>query len=258
MTILNRVLLGLACSASIVSAQSTPKTGQEVLQRMHDAYAGKWYRTLTFVQKTTRFASDGTPTVSTWFESLEHAGPGQTRLRIDIGDPSVGTGMLYTADSTTRISQGKVTLAQAGGNEFLPMIEGVYMQPVSRTVAELKETGVDMQKVTKGAWRDRPVWIVGTTSLADTTSPQFWIDTQRNVVVRMIIIPAPNAGPMDIHLDGYVPLSGGWLATKVAMHAKGKPVQTEEYSDWKANVDLPKSLFDPATWTTAPHWAKKP
>ena len=258
MNTLNRVLLALACSTSFASAQSTPKTGQEVLQRMHDAYAGKWYRTLTFVQKTTRFQNDGKPVVSTWFESLEHAGPGATRLRIDIGDPSMGTGMLYTADSTTRIRDGRIASAQAGGNEFLPMIEGVYMQPVSRTMTELEATGIDMQRVTKGEWRKRPVWIVGTTSPADTSSPQFWIDVARNVVVRMIIVPAPNAGPMDIHLDGYVPLAGGWLATKIAMHANGKPVQTEEYSDWKANVDLPKALFDPATWTTAPHWAKKP
>ena len=102
------VLLAVSCVTPVVSAQSAPKSGQEVLQRMHDAYAGKWYRTLTFVQKTTRFADDGKQTVSTWFESLEHAGPGETRLRIDVGDPSVGTGMLYTADSTTRIRQGEV------------------------------------------------------------------------------------------------------------------------------------------------------
>jgi hypothetical protein len=208
------------------------------------------------VQKTTRYRDDGTTNVSTWFESLEHAGPGVTRLRIDIGDPSAGNGILYTADSTTRLNGGNVTSAQAGGNEFLPMIEGVYMQPVSQTVAQLKDTGIDMQKVVKGTWQGRPVWIVGASSASDTTSPQFWIDTERNVVVRMILVPAPNAGTLDIHLDGYVPIEGAWLATKVAMSANGKPVQTEEYSEWKTNVDLPKSMFDPATWTTSPHWAR--
>ena len=82
------LLLALACLLTArASAQPTPKSGEEVLQRMHDAYAGKWYRTLTFVQKTTRYRPDGTSNVSTWFESLEHAGPGATRLRIDIGDP---------------------------------------------------------------------------------------------------------------------------------------------------------------------------
>ena len=40
----------------------TPSTGRVVLARMHDAYAGKWYSTLRFVQKTTRYGADGTPT----------------------------------------------------------------------------------------------------------------------------------------------------------------------------------------------------
>jgi hypothetical protein len=246
------ILLGASAAAH---AQATPKTGADVLQRMHDAYAGKWYRSLTFVQKTTQFRKDGTTTVSTWFESLRQATPTTTQLRIDVGDPAAGNGMLYTADSTWRLRSGNVTATQGEGNEFLPLIEGVYMQPVSRTIDQLKTTKVDMQRVAKGQWRDRAVWIVGASSAADTTSPQFWIDAKRNVVVRMILVPAPNASSMDIHLDGYVPLAGGWLATKVAMHVGGAPVQTEEYSEWKANVDLSPALFDPATWTTAPHWA---
>jgi hypothetical protein len=250
-------LLALVCTtAALASAQSTPKSGEEVLQRMHDAYAGKWYRTLTFVQKTTRYRSDGTPNVSTWFESLEQAASGLTRLRIDMGDPSAGNGMLYTADSTTRFSAGKVAAAQSGGNEFLPMIEGVYMQPVAQTVAELKTTGIDMKRVMKGEWQGRPVWIVGASSPSDTTAAQFWIDIERNVVVRMVFAPSPNAGTLDIHLDGYVPIDKAWLATKVTMSANGKPLQTEEYFEYKTNVDLSKEMFNPASWTTAPHWAR--
>jgi len=246
----------LSLLPALVNAQSTPKTGAEVLQRMHDAYAGKWYRTLTFVQKTTRHRADGTQDVSAWFESLWHSDAAGTRLRIDIGEPSVGNGMLYTADSTWRVRAGKVTTTEGKGNEFLPMIEGVYVQPVSRTIEQLGGTGVDMQRVIRGEWRGRPAWGVGASSSADTTSPQFWIDSERNVVVRMILVPAPNAPTLDIHLDGYVPLDGGWLATKIAMYSGGKPFQTEEYSEWKANVELPTTLFDPAQWTTSPHWAK--
>ena len=246
------LLLGAGAAAG---AQPAPKNGAEVLQRMHDAYACKWYRTLTFVQKTTRYQKDGTTNVSTWFESLRHVPPGTTQLRIDFGDPSVGNGVLYTADSTWRLRAGQVATTQGQGNEFLPLIEGVYMQPVSHTVEELANTHVDMQRVASGRWQDRRVWIVGVSSPADTVSPQFWIDAERNVVVRMILSPAPNAQSMDIRLGGYVPLAGGWLATKIAMSVGGAPVQTEEYSEWKANVDLPAALFDPATWTTAPHWA---
>src|ERR1044071_1540121 len=154
-----RLAAVVACVAgSPVTAQATPKNGTEVLQRMHDAYAGKWYRTLTFVQKTTRYAKDGTTNVSTWYESLRQVDPTTTQLRIDVGDPTAGNGLLYTYDSTWRVRGGKVTTTQGEGNEFLPLIEGVYMQPVTRTVEQLRTTKVDMQRVTKGRWQDRAVW----------------------------------------------------------------------------------------------------
>ena len=240
------------------AAQVTPATGTEVLQRMHDAYDGHWYKTLTFTQKTTQRRRNGTDTVSTWYESLRYTPETGTQLRIDLGPPSAGNGVLYTADSTWRIRDGRVVTATAGGNEFLPLIEGVYVQPVSRTAGEVASMHVDMERVSKGMWDGRPVWIVGASSPADSASPQFWVDVERNVVVRMLLSPAPGAPPMDIHLDRYVALAGGWLATRVAMSVGGVPRQTEEYRGWKADIPLSAGLFDPSTWTTAPHWASSP
>src|SRR5688572_5776738 len=40
-------------------APATPRTGAEVLEAMRAAYAGKWYHTLTFKQKTTFHRPDG-------------------------------------------------------------------------------------------------------------------------------------------------------------------------------------------------------
>jgi hypothetical protein len=239
------------------SAQSVPKTGAEVFQRMHDAYAGKWYRTLTFVQKTTQRRRDGTDSVSTWYESLRQV-DGLTQLRIDMGDPSAGNGVLYTADSSWRVRAGKLTTASADGNEFLPLIEGVYFNPVAQTIRELASTKVDMSRVAERRYDGRRVWIIGVSSAADTTTPQIWIDAERNVAVRAILSRAANMPVLDIHLDGYVPIDNTWLASKIAMLQGGVPRQTEEYRDWKVNVDLPASLFDVATWTSAPHWAKRP
>jgi hypothetical protein len=249
-----RVITTVAVSGVTASAQSVPKTGAEVFQRMHDAYAGKWYRSLTFVQKTTQRRPDGTDLISTWYESLRQNG-NATQLRIDMGDPAAGTGVLYTADSLWRVRDGKLAAAGAGGNEFLPLIEGVYFNPVAQTIRELASANLDMSRVSEGRYMGRRVWIIGASSAADTTTPQIWIDAERNVAVRAILALVPNAPPYDIHLDGYEPIEKAWLATKITMNQGGVPRQTEEYRDWKVNVDLPPGLFDVATWTTVPHWA---
>jgi len=250
-------------AAALVAAPSIdaqqPKDGTAVLERMRAAYAGKWYHTLTFVQKTTVTRPDSTKnvtkTVSTWYESMRHTSAG-VQLRIDRGDPAEGNGVLYTADSSWRFRDGKLIAASADGNDFLPLIEGVYVQPIERTVREVKKMNVDLSKVRAGRWRDRDVWIVGATAASDTTSPQFWVDQQRNVVVRAVVNLSPTS-LLDILLDGYVTVGPAMLATKIVMSTGGKVIQEEEYSDWKTDIDLPASLFDITNWKTGTHWAKQ-
>jgi hypothetical protein len=253
------VVLALVSPVSRASvAAPAPATGYDVLGLMHDAYRGHWYTSLTFTQKTTTRRRDGVDTVSTWYESVRYSEAKGTQLRIDIGDPAAGNGVLYTADSLLVMRAGKLAVARAGGNALLPLIEGVYLQPVARTVAELAPTKVELGRpVVDARWHDRAVWIAGASSAADTSSPQIWVDAERKVVVRAILVPVPSAPVMDIRLEGLVPLAGGWLATKCEFYVAGVRAQSEEYQDWKANVDLSPALFDAASWTTAPHWATK-
>ncbi|MGH9885583.1 MAG: hypothetical protein ACREBE_08650, partial [bacterium] len=152
---LRAATLGLALASAVTAQQ--PKDGAAVLERMRAAYEGKWYHSLTFTQKTTISKPDGTSSVSTWYESMRHVSAG-VQLRIDFGDPSAGNGVLYTADSSWRFRDGKLAAATPNGNDFLPLIEGVYVQPVARTVREVSQMKVDMSKVRAGKWRDRPVW----------------------------------------------------------------------------------------------------
>ena len=253
------LLLALVLPASLATAQTsgTPKSGADVLERMRAAYAGKWYHTLTFVQKTTFYDSTGKETYQTWYESLRHTPKSGTQLRIDVGEPSAGRGVLYTADSVWVMRDGKLAAARGDGNVFLPLIEGVYVQPVEQTLRELESSHLDMSKVHASKWENRPVWVVGASSPSDTTSPQFWIDADRNVVVRFILSFGEGQPPMDARLEKYERVGDGWLATKIVMSQSGKPRQAEEYSEWKAGVDLDPALFDPTTWTTAKHWRVK-
>lgn len=249
-------LLALGMVPGAAVGQGSTFSGVSVLQQMHDAYAGRWYSSLTFTQRTTSRGRDGAEQVGTWYESLRYTPPTGTQLRIDTGDPAAGNGALYSGDSTWIMGAGKVVAARLGGNALLPLIEGVYMQPVERTVTELAASSIDLHRsVIAGRWNDRDVWIVGATSRSDTTSPQFWVDQERNIVVRAILAPAPSLPKMDVRLDDVVSLAGGWLATKCTFLVNWVPAQVEEYTGWKANGKLADALFDVASWTTAPHWA---
>lgn len=250
------IALALFVVAGNASAQRTPLPGEAVLQRMHDAYAGKWYHTLRFVQKTTQHRPDGSTVIATWYESLRHT-PAGVQLRIDIGDPANGNGILYTADSSWRFRGGKLAAASADGNEFLPVIEGVYVQPVSRTIADLAQSKLDLSRIAHATLDGRAVTIIGVASAADSTSPQLWVDDERNVAVRMIIPGAANRPPFDVRLTDYVPVGDGWLATKVILSIGGVPAQIEDYADWKVDVDLPDAMFSPTAWVPARHWADR-
>jgi len=259
-----RLVLALTLTGALLSSQAAasapagkaPSTGREALEAMRVAYAGRWYTTLTFVQRTTKRSPEGKQTVETWYESLRHTdGPG-TQLRIDIGPPSEGNGVLYTATETRRFRAGKAVETRQGGNALLPLIEGVYLQPIERTVAELQPTGVDLSRpVVVGHWEKRPVWILGATSPSDLRSPQIWVDAERKVVVRALLPPVPGTPLMDVRIGRWVALAGGWLGTRCDFLVDGKLEQAEEYSDWKAGVALSDALFDPATFGSAPHWA---
>jgi len=240
-----------------LTAQAAPRSGTDVLERMHAAYAGRWYHTLTFVQKTTIRRQNGSDTVQTWYESLRHSATSGTRLRIDFGNPADGNGVIYTTDSSYRMRAGKVTASNAHGNEFLPLIEGVYVQPVAQTVKEIAPSGVDLSRVTTATWKNRKVWIVGTTSESDSTSPQFWVDAESKVLARMILRTDASSPPIDVHMDKYEGAGKGVLGTRIEMFIGGSRMQAEEYSDWKVDVELDPGLFETATWGTARHWVTR-
>jgi hypothetical protein len=111
--------------------------GERTLERMHAAYAGSWYHTLTFRQKTTVYSDTGAPQIQQWYESLAELN-GRTLLRIDRGSPADGNGVLYTSDSAYVVRKGVLAVTRPSGNEFLPLIEGVYVQPVTQTADELR------------------------------------------------------------------------------------------------------------------------
>jgi hypothetical protein len=220
---------------------------------MHKEYAGRWYESIAFVQKTTMVRESGQRDTSTWYETLK----GPNLLRIDLGNPAAGRGLIFTAESTFVFKDGTQARAVARGNAFLPLVMGVYLEPVDAAARRLALHGFDLTQFHLGSWEGRPTYLVGATA-GDSTKPQFWVDAARLVVVRMRVAGKPEGDLLDIRLDDYVPVHGGWLATRVTISRDGKPVQIEEYTEWSDEIALADSLFDRKRWVTGGHWAGAP
>ena len=233
---------------------AAPATGRVVLERMRRAYDGRWYTQLAFVQNTTFFREGGVQDTATWFESLR----GADQLRIDFRSPTEGRGSVNTADSTFVFRNGTLARGVAGGNPFLPVIQGVYLQPVELTVRQLAGHHIDVSRTYATAWDGRPVWVVGAASGDDTTSGQFWVDSEKLVAVRMLGQPAPNQPLFDVRLRDYVAVGRAWLATTIDIMQGGRTVQSEEYTEWSTTTFLPLALSTRQRLSTEGHWALQP
>ena len=226
-------------------------SGEQLLAAMHDRYAGKWYRTMTFRQTTTQ-VRNGAPQKSTWYEAMMLPG----KLRIDT-DLERGSGTLYANDSQYVVVNNAFRRGVAGHNVLLVLGFDVYGQPAARTAEVLRSLGFPMTPVREGTFDARPVWIVGGTGPSDMQSPQFWVDKERLLFVRVL---QPFTGDpsktSDIRFEDYRPAGNGWVAARVEGYTGGERTLLEEYDDIRVDPPLSALLFDPRKWNAAPHWAK--
>jgi len=246
--------------ASAPAPQSTParsaprvsqfRTGEDVLDAMHDRYVGKWYNTLTFTQKTSRLLPNGTWNVQTWYEAMRLPG----RLRIDFDPITAGNGVLYARDSQFVVQNGRPLRGDPGINPLLVLGFDVYFSPASRTAARLRREGFDMTRVNETTFQGRPMLVVGARK-GDYNRKQFWIDADRLVFVRMLEpTPRDTSKMQDIRFVNYERRGAAWLAPRVEIWTEGKLVFYEDYDDVRTNVTLDDALFEPAKWKTAKHW----
>lgn len=229
--------------ASPPDAQIT--SAEQLVRAMHDRYAGRWYRTLSFKQTVTRTAADGShPPKEVWAEYAEIPG----KLRIDLAERYNGNSVLYANDSLYVFRDGALARKSARRNPLLVLGFDVYGQSPERTLQVLREEKFDLSKFHTDTWQGRPVYVVGADS-ADLHSPQFWVDRERLLFVRLLEPQAQDSSKTsDIRFDDYRPLGQGWISPTVVFLVDGKEVMREEYFDMTADPALPAGVHDPARW----------
>jgi hypothetical protein len=238
-------LAAIAAVAPSAGPADPPKDGVEVITRMRERYLGKWYRTLTFVQKTT--LPDGK--AETWYEAAELPG----KLRIDIAPLEGKNTLLFRNDTLYDFKEGKLAEAKPLIHPLMVLGFDVYAQALDKTLAQLRELGFDLSKVHQGEWQGRPAYVVGAAA-GDTLTRQFWIDQERLYFVRMVEPGKKDpTAKVETQFNKYIPMGQGWLETEVRFMVNGETKMLEEYTDPKANVKLDSSIFDPSRWV-APGW----
>ncbi len=227
------------------------KTSEDLIREMQKKYAKSWYKTLTFVQKTTEFHEDGTSKVTTWYEAFSAPG----KLRIDFDPVKDGNGILFANYTLYSFKDGKQANSRPFVHPLLLLGFDVYFLPIEETIAKLKDLKYDLSVLREDVWQGRPVYVVGAKA-GDLKSRQFWVDKKNLYFVRLLEPTTRDASiTQETQFNKYERVKGGgWIAPEVIFMVNGKTVVSEEYSEIRGGVSLDDKLFDPQHWGDAKHW----
>jgi hypothetical protein len=227
------------------------KTSEDLIREMQKKHGKSWYKTLTFVQKTTEYHEDGTSKVSTWYEAFSAPG----KLRIDFDPIKDGNGILFANYTLYSFKDGKQAASRPFVHPLLLLGFDVYFLPVAETMTKLKDLKFDLTEFREDVWQGRPVYVVGAKA-GDLHSRQFWVDKQNLYFVRMLEPGTRDASiTQETQFNKYERVKGGgWVAPEVIFMMNGKRIVTEDYSEIRGGVKLDDKLFDAQHWRDAPHW----
>ncbi len=221
------------------------KSGEEVLAAMKKKYEGKWYKTLTFEQKTTNYKPDGTSESHTWYEALTVPG----KLRIDITPLEKGDGIIFADGKLHSFRDGKLAASRDFVHPLLVLGFDVYGQPVETTAAQLKGLGIDLSIVHEEPWQGSTAVVIGAKQ-GDLTTPQFWIDKKNLVFTRLFQLTGRDKKVVqETQFNGYQKVKGGgWVSAEVKFFSDGKLATTEEYTNIQTDKTLSPDLWNPEKW----------
>ena len=237
----------LAAMSFPLTAAPPPRNGEALIRQMRERYEGRWYETLTFVQKTT--LPNGK--VETWYEALSAPG----KLRIDIAPLDSQRTVLFRNDSLFEFHRGRRVAARPLVHPLMVLGFDVYLQRESVTIAQLRALGYDLSRLHETTWQGRPTYVVGAMA-GDSTTRQFWIDKERLYFVRSLEpAPSDSTKTAETRFEKYREMGGGWLEHEVQFLVAGQVRMREEYGDTRVGVPLDTLLFRTDQWTS-PSWIK--
>ena len=215
------------------------------MRRMREHYDGKWYRTLSYNQKNLIPLRSGKPAVSEY--AVYQSVPG--RVRVDFLPLAGKSGFLQLGRRRLAFTSGR--LADQRGNVDPVTLFGadVYAMPAESTLVDLDSLGVSRALLREATWDGRRAFVVGAAE-GDTASTQLWVDAERFVLLR--VIQSQTAGARRVLSETrltYAEADGFVVPAQSVVLRDGREALRSQYTNVRANVDLPPALFDPARWS---------
>lgn len=233
-------------------AQSVSITdGESLIRAMHAKHSANWYSSISYIQTTTLLGPSGANSDQSWYVAATVPG----RLRIDYGNPDLGNGLLFRADTSYYFNGGRLARTNTGWNELAILTQDVYKQSPELTISVLRSLGFQMSRLRTSNFDGRTAYVVGSSSSTDSTSRQFWIERDRLLLVR--IREKRGEGRFaDIRIGDFVQAGNGWLARQTYQMENGVARLHQQSTQIKANPPLDPALFDAKQFSTVKHWSK--
>ncbi|MGH7604168.1 MAG: hypothetical protein ACRENK_09255 [Gemmatimonadaceae bacterium] len=224
-------------------------SGVGVVRAMHDLYAGKFLKTMSFLQNNTAYTTTGQEQHSQWYEHIEAPG----KLRIAFLPAAQRSGLVQVDDKVASFDNGIRVDFRPSVNPLLVLTADVYVAPVTQIMDELDSLHLDTEMIRSDEWEGKPVYVVGAKA-GDTTSNQMWVDADRLLLVRFIQSSkaAERTIISDIRVQNYKEIQGYQIPTEFLVIRNGRPVWREQYANVRINEDFPAGTFDQARWNDIP------
>lgn len=242
----NWSVAGLAAlSLGMFAFSLPPDPGAEVIRAMHNQWKGKWYENMAFEQKALFYKDGKVVRSEVWQELLNSPG----NLHIRFNGFGSGNGAIYSRDSVYQFKGGVLQTKRPDVNFLALLGFDVYFYEPEATLSRLKGLGFDLGKSYRTSFKGRDVVVVGAAGPDDRSSSQFWVDSERMMVLRAV----KNTGNAvrDVHFNRYRQIHGNWVATEMVFTDGSDTVFSEEYY----NISFPKkvtgAIFDPACFAGA-------
>jgi len=234
--------------APVVVAENTAiNSAAKLIRQMHDRYAGKWYKTLTFQQTNTFYTAGGKEEKSQWRQRLSVPG----RLRIDFMPLSSKSGLLIQNNRVITFDNGKRVDSRRAIQPVLTLTGDVYAIPASTTLRRLDSLGVDLDKFHEEKWEGKRVYVMGAEA-GDLSSNQVWVEADRLLLVRFIQRDkrADRSVVTDTRVGDYRDVEGFPIPFEFTSYRDGKVFFKEQYENLKVNEPIPAEVFDATKWAT--------